>query len=149
MHGSFIQIHFVIKQHSGENQVSYHHEQMDKHYICHHFIVRVWTLYIHCICISTTEPSLQYSHHETVLQHHTVRRVYYDKLRWTIQSGVLTLSLALGRIAALAAGRFLQVISFGPATAAQGVRLVATLSKRRRTLRLGTKNISLGKDSWG
>lgn len=48
----------------------------------------------------------------------------------------LTLSLALGRITALATRGFLQVIGFGAAAAAQRVRLIATLSKRRRTLRL-------------
>lgn len=48
----------------------------------------------------------------------------------------LTLSLALGRITALATCGFLQVIGFGAAAAAQCVRLIATLSKRRRTLRL-------------
>lgn len=53
-----------------------------------------------------------------------------------VKSGLLTLSLALSRIAALAAGRLLQVVGFGAAAAAQSVRLVATLSKRRRTLRL-------------
>lgn len=55
---------------------------------------------------------------------------------WTVKRRVLTLSLALGRVTALAAGRFLQVIGLGAAAAAQSVRLIATLSKRRRTLRL-------------
>lgn len=53
-----------------------------------------------------------------------------------IKSTVLTLSFALGRVPALAACRLLQVIGFGAAAAAQSVRLIAPLSKRRRTLRL-------------
>lgn len=49
---------------------------------------------------------------------------------------LLTLSLALGWVSALPAGRLLEVVGFGAAAAAKSVRLVATLSERRRTLRL-------------
>lgn len=43
---------------------------------------------------------------------------------------LLTLSLALLRVATLAAGRLLQVVGFGPTTTAQGVRLVPALTER-------------------
>ena len=48
----------------------------------------------------------------------------------------LTLSLALLRVATLATGGLLQMVRFGPATPAQGVRLITTLSKGRGSLRL-------------
>lgn len=51
----------------------------------------------------------------------------------------LTLSLALGRVTALSAGRLLEMVSLGAAAAAECVRLVTTLSEGGRTLRLKCK----------
>lgn len=65
-----------------------------------------------------------------------------------LYSVVLTLSLALGRIAALATCGFLQVIGFGAAAAAQCVRLIATLPERRRSLRLEEERNSSAPGSW-
>lgn len=42
----------------------------------------------------------------------------------------LTLSLAFLGVATLATGGLLQMVSFGPATTAQGVRLVPALTER-------------------
>ena len=53
---------------------------------------------------------------------------------------VLTLSLALLRVATLSAAGLLQVVSLGATATAQGVRLVAPLSERGRPLRLQEQN---------
>lgn len=52
----------------------------------------------------------------------------------------LTLSLALLGVATLPAGGLLQVVGFGAATTAQGVRLVPALTERGCSLRLEDDN---------
>lgn len=59
--------------------------------------------------------------------------------KFSIKNGIHTLSLALLRVPALATWGLLEVVSLGPTTTAQSVRLVPALTKRWRSLGL-TRN---------
>lgn len=59
---------------------------------------------------------------------------------------LLTLSLAFLRVATLATGGLLKMVGFGPATTAQGVRLVPALTERWCSLRLGSDTKATDQD---
>lgn len=77
--------------------------------------------------VLSTQPTYQPTH--VLLQTKCV--LYYNPTssQGKSQITLLTLSLALGRVAAFATSRLLEVVGLGATAAAQRVRLIATLSK--------------------